>query len=285
MLRLCKHHRTTNPELIALHTLTRDILHALLVPVVELFDKATSVAEIATHASRIEDLEYAYTAEARGAFLWLQCFLDKERDWTFTRGCPACVAEHALDSEFTIRLLYAACLLSDIHYPFTLEGPTLPSFMFFAEYLQDALEADELWGEGYFEHMTPKAVQTRHGIEDLIHQCLELDALLASAPATPSTEDPSSVCSSASVSPVLAPIGGTPGMKVKRSRMAKRQMRLKVEEEQWMEEMLKQTWQQLQPNVENGLLPVPTASHSLDAVVKAGTNTTTTVSVAEVPAE
>jgi hypothetical protein len=34
-------------------------------------------------------------------------------------------------------------------------------------------------------------------------------------------------------------MGGTPGMKVKRSKMAKQQMRLKLEEEKWIEEMMK----------------------------------------------
>lgn len=145
---------------------------------------------------------------------------------------------HSLDSEFTIRLLYAACLLSDVHYPFTLDGPTLPSFIFFLDSLRAALAADPLWGEDYFELVAPKAAMTRNGIEELIHQCLELDAIL-SAPTTPANEGALSVVSSPSISPVLAPMGGTPGMKVKRSKMAKQQMRMKVEEEKWVEEMLK----------------------------------------------
>ncbi|KAK4626841.1 hypothetical protein CLAFUW4_04824 [Fulvia fulva] len=262
---LCDTHTPAHVENLERWLIVRDVLHALLVPVVELFDKACGVAAAATHATKLEDLEYAFTGQSRSAFVWLQCFLssEKERDWCYTRGCPACVIDHSLDSEFSIRLLYAACLLSDVHYPFTIEGPTLPSFMFFLDALERAIEADALYGEDFFELMQPKAAATRDGIEELIHQCLELDALLSEA----STPDPSSPEASLPASPVMGPCGGTPGIKIKRSKMAKRQMKVQIEEEQWMEEMLKTCWQQLQPAVDSGLLPAST--QSLDAVLKA----------------
>ncbi|KAK5126133.1 hypothetical protein LTR85_011488 [Meristemomyces frigidus] len=243
--------------------IVRDVLHALLVPIVELFDKACTVATQATHASRLADLEYAFTGQARSAFVWLQCFLssEKEREWCYTRECPACVVDHSLDSEFSIRLLYAACLLSDVHYPFTIEGPTLPSFMFFLESLERALEQDPLWGEDFFEMMQPKASATRNGIEELIHQCLELDTVM-SQPSSPS--NPSSPEASVPASPVLAPLGGTPMTKVKRSKMARRQMRLKVEEDQWIEEMLSKCCDQLASEP----CSVSAPPRSLDAVLK-----------------
>ena len=268
---LCDHHTPAHVENISRWLIVRDVLHALLVPIVELFDKAATLAATATHATKLEDLEYAYNGQARSAFLWLQCFLanEKEREWCYTRGCPACVVEHSLDSEFSVRLLFAACLLSDVHYPFTLDGPTLPSFVFFLDSLERALAQDPLYGIDFFELAQPKAIATRNGIEDLIHQCIELDAVL-SQPSSPS--GPSSVASSAQASPVLGPMGstasrGTPGMKVKRSKMARRQMTLQIEEEKWMEEMLKRCWDQLQPEQQAGLMPVPT--QSLDAVLKA----------------
>lgn len=242
-LRLCDEHSRNHPaekdtsEALEAWLVVRDLLHALLVPVVELFDKASTVASQATQAVKLEDLEYAFSGPARSAYVWLQCFLssEKEREWCYTRGCPACVVNKTLDSEFSIRLLYAACLLSDVHYPFTLEGPTLPSFMFFLNSLERALDQDELYGASFFELMQPKAHVTRNGIEDLIHQCLELDAVL-SQPTSPS--DPSSPEVSTPASPALAPLGGPPGMKVKRSKMARRQMRLKMEEEEWIGAML-----------------------------------------------
>ena len=59
---------------------------------------------------------------------------------------------------------------------------------------------------------------------------------MLSAPTTPASNE----ALSPSISPVLAPIGGTPGMmRVKRSKMAKQQQRLKVEEEKWVEEMMR----------------------------------------------
>ncbi|KAK5730969.1 hypothetical protein LTR15_000907 [Elasticomyces elasticus] len=233
---LCDEHACAHSEdILDAWLVVRDLLHALLVPVVELFDKATNVASQATEAVKLEDLEYAFSGHARSAFVWLQCFLssETEREWCYTRGCPACVVNQTLDSEFSIRLLYAACLLSDVHYPFTLEGPTLPSFMFFLDSLERALDQDELYSDGFYERMHPKAHATRNGIEDLIHQCLELDVIL-SQPTTPTSDSEGST----EISPVLCPMGGPPGMKVKRSRMARRQMRLKVEEEEWIGAML-----------------------------------------------
>lgn len=175
------------------------------------------------------------------------------------------MVDHALDSEFSIRLLFAACLLSDVHYPFTLEGPTLPSFRFFLDELEQALGEDELYGSEFFEQMQPKAVATRNGIEELIYQCIELDNVL-SQPSSPS--EGATPVVSMPPSPVLGAAGGQ-GMKVKRSRFAKRQMKLEVEEEAWMEEMLKRCWDQLQPEQKAGVVAVP--ARSLDAVLKEGT--------------
>ncbi|KAK5133605.1 hypothetical protein LTR08_007553 [Meristemomyces frigidus] len=273
---LCDAHTPAYLEDLNRWLIVRDLLHALLVPVVELFDKACLVASQATNASKLEDLEYAFTGHARSAFVWLQCFLasEKEREWCYSRGCPACVVNHSLDSEFTIRLLYAACLLSDVHYPFTLEGPTLPSFMFFLESLESAVEQDPLWSdaEDFYEKVQPKAIVTRNGIEDLILQCLELDTILSQPPSS-SPSAASSPTTSLPGTPVLAALGGTtPMTKVKRSKMARRQMKLQVEEELWMKEMMLKCCDQLA-----GQTICPT--QSLDAVLKAEP----TVAVEELP--
>ena len=45
--------------------------------------------------------------------------------------------------------------------------------------------------------------------------------------------------------------------------MARRQLKLQIEEEQWMDEMLKRCWDQLQPE---GAVSAP--AQSLDAVLK-----------------
>lgn len=68
--------------------LHRDLLHALIMPVVELFRRASVLAEAALCTHKTEDLELAFAGEARGAFLCLQCFIHEEDDWCRTRGCP-----------------------------------------------------------------------------------------------------------------------------------------------------------------------------------------------------
>lgn len=236
----------------------------------EFFDRAVNLAASATHASKVEDLEYAFTGQARSAFLWLQCYLssEKERDWCYTRGCPACVVDHSLDSEFSVRFLLTACLLSDVHYPFTFDGPTLPSFTFFLDSLERALAQDPLYGSDFFELTQPKAMSTRNGIEDLVHQCAALEVAL-SQPSSPSNA--SSPTSSAQASPVLGPLvtnqsSGRASTKVKRSKMARRQLKLQIEEEEWKGAMLKRCWTELQPAVEAGVVTIP--AQSLDAVPK-----------------
>lgn len=263
--RLCDSHSPAHLEDLERWTIVRDVLHALLVPVVELFDKACGVAAAATNATKLEDLEYAFTGASRGAFVWLQCFLssEKERDWCYTRGCPACVVEHTLNSEFSIRLLYAACLLSDVHYPFTMDGPTLPSFMFFLDSLERAISEDEIFGDDFYEMMQPKAWATRDGVDELIQQCLEIDIALSQ----PSSPDASNPTSPASVSPALGPIGGTPGMKIKRSKMARRQMKLQREEEAWVEEMIKTSCERLRDDVHISARRA-SATDSLDTILK-----------------
>lgn len=233
----------------------------------ELFDRACGVASAATQATKLEDLEYAFTSSSRSAFVWLQCFLsaEKERDWCYTRGCPACVVEHSLDSEFTIRLLYAACLLSDVHYPFTIEGPTLPSFMFFLDAVHNAVEGDELFGRDFLDVVQPKAMVTRDGIEELIHQCLELDIVLSE----PSTPDPISPATSVPPSPILGSCGGTPGIKIRRSKLARKQKSMQLEEAEWLEVMTKQIWDTTQPSIEVGAAAATLLlTQSLDAALK-----------------
>jgi hypothetical protein len=67
----------------------RDVLHALLMPIVELYRRAEGLASTALCTAKSEDLELAFAGEARGAFLWLQCFVTGEDgDWCRTRGCP-----------------------------------------------------------------------------------------------------------------------------------------------------------------------------------------------------
>ena len=68
--------------------LQRDITHALIFPILELFRHASNVARNMLGDRNIFDLELIFRGEARGAFAWLQCFIAEEEDWCRTRGCP-----------------------------------------------------------------------------------------------------------------------------------------------------------------------------------------------------
>ena len=84
----CPEHDNCDAKAQETWLLHRDILHALIVPVIQLFKRATTLAEAALCTRRPEDLELAFRGDARSAFLWLQCFLADEEDWCRTRGCP-----------------------------------------------------------------------------------------------------------------------------------------------------------------------------------------------------
>jgi len=68
--------------------LVRDIMHALLAPIVALHDHASRVAQQGLNSFRPQDLEYAYTSKARNAYVWLQSFLSSEQEWCLSQGCP-----------------------------------------------------------------------------------------------------------------------------------------------------------------------------------------------------
>lgn len=84
----CAQHNECDVQTKEAWILQRDLLHALVMPVLELFNRASALAEAALCSTRSEDLELAFAGEARGAFLCLQCFVDEEEDWCRTRGCP-----------------------------------------------------------------------------------------------------------------------------------------------------------------------------------------------------
>ena len=152
-------------------------------PIVELFDRATWTAEhIAQDRQMDGDIAHVYHEDAHGAFDWLRSLLREERKWCLVQDCPSCVVDHALGPDFPVRLLYAACLLSDIHYPFTLEGPTLPSFIFFLECLRSARRGEESQDPAEMEAVNHDAIQLLNGIEELLRQSLTLEASLGTSP-------------------------------------------------------------------------------------------------------
>lgn len=84
----CDHHDQCDTQAKETWLLHRDILHALIMPIVTLFRRASALAEAALCTDRRADLELAFAGEARGAFVCLQCFLTEENEWSQSVGCP-----------------------------------------------------------------------------------------------------------------------------------------------------------------------------------------------------
>ncbi|KAF2149399.1 hypothetical protein K461DRAFT_296872 [Myriangium duriaei CBS 260.36] len=213
----------------------RDILHALLAPVVALQDHAARVAEESLRTFRQEALEYAFYGNARGAFVWLQSFLSSELSWCLSTGCPACIGSQAMDSESSLRLLVASCFLSGIESSTDLGRPTLPSFEFFIRSINEAMNDDDLWGPSFFEQVEPKAVKLQNAMQDLMFQCQTIELNM-----TP-PESPASVISMSFLEPSVE------GMPIKRSSFARKQAHMLKEEAQWLRSVVKNCWDGIDP--------------------------------------
>ncbi|KAF2864319.1 hypothetical protein K470DRAFT_253985 [Piedraia hortae CBS 480.64] len=183
----CEHHQNSLEG--ARWEIARDLLHACLVPLVEVYDLAAVLA--ARHARPAQRPEEVFTGAARSAYVWLQTFLShqRNRDWCYTRGCPACVVISVLNTESTLRMLYVACLLSNVHYPFTIEGPTLPSFFFYLERLRSAVMQTPRFDDNLLDMLQIRADQIVTSIEDLMLQALELDRCGTRAPRFKSADE------------------------------------------------------------------------------------------------
>ncbi|KAF2458702.1 hypothetical protein BDY21DRAFT_341075 [Lineolata rhizophorae] len=230
--------------------LHRDILHALLMPIRQLYERSCTLASAALCSGKAEDLELAYRGDARSAFVWLQCFLesDEEDEWCRSAGCAACNVLHALSTESAIRLTMAAIRVAAEHQQKARGGPAFPSFEFLEPALRDALAADPFWGRSTFDNIAPKAPVLAQGISALMDQCAELEVLVSSpapspAPAPPSKKRPPPFAPEDQQSAVI--LIGTDhksGAKIRPSRLAKRQQRLQQEEVALIQRALAQCW-------------------------------------------
>ncbi|TKX24837.1 hypothetical protein C1H76_3012 [Elsinoe australis] len=213
----------------------RDILHALLAPVVALQDHATTVAQESLQTLRQEDMEYAFYGNARNAFVWLQSFMASELPWCLSVGCPACVVTQALDSESSIRLLLASCFLSAVQSDTDMGRPTLPSFEFFVRAIGQAMADDDLWGPDQFEEVEPKAITLQNSMQDLMYQCQTIELNM-----TP-PDSPDSVVSMDFLKPTVD------GMPIRRSSFARKQAKMLREEAQWLRSVVKNCWDTIDP--------------------------------------
>ncbi|KAF2119663.1 hypothetical protein BDV96DRAFT_610567 [Lophiotrema nucula] len=275
----CADHDTCDKGVKESWVLHRDILHALTAPVVELYVRASALAQAALCTHKPEDLELAFGGEARGAFLWLQCFVSEEEDWCRTKGCPACVTTAALSTESHIRLTIAASLLStaSISSPNsspaastnsspvttpTSEDPSsdadtdvstqasalqLPPLPHILPALRSALENDPFWGPEYWSFFFARATGLSAGMQALIAECIGLESLVSSPAAATSTPTSRLSAKRNATMPGLLHIAANAveeerGAKLRKSKMAKRQLRMKTEEMELMRRSALQCW-------------------------------------------
>jgi hypothetical protein len=244
----CTTHAHCTPAAQETWLLHRDILHALVMPVVALFSRASALASAALCTQRASDLELAFAGEARSAFIGLQCFITEEHDWCRTRGCPACVVTATLSTDSHIRLTIAASLLStaNIATPTREEPPSedraLPPLPHILPALQHAVINDPFWeGADIWAYILSRATQLSAGIQALITECVNLESLVSS----PTSERPSSkrVLTHPTVPfAVSGQAAPEKGVKLRKSKLAKRQLRLKDEEVELMRRVALQCW-------------------------------------------
>lgn len=243
----CPEHDNCDAKAQETWLLHRDILHALVMPVVQLFKRATTLAEAALCTRRPEDLELAFRGDARSAFLWLQCFLADEDDWCRTRGCPACTTTATLSTESHIRLTIAASLLSTSPCSSPASSPapspsglSLPPLPHILPALREALSSDPFWGPDYWPYLLSRANLLSAGVQALISECGNLEALVACPPpAAPPPRKRNPLPRGTAAGELDSDADG-PGTKLRKSRLAKRQLRMKGEE---MELLKRRAWQ------------------------------------------
>ncbi|KAK1919832.1 hypothetical protein P3342_002125 [Pyrenophora teres f. teres] len=249
----CATHAHCTPQAKQTWLLHRDILHALIMPVVTLFSRASTLASAALCTQRTSDLELAFSGESRSAFIGLQCFISEEADWCRTRGCPACVVSATLSTDSHIRLTIAASLLStaSVATP-TQEEPrhdsdrTLPPLPHILPALQHAVINDPFWeGSDIWGYILSRATQLSAGIQALIAECVNLESLVSS----PTTDRPGA---KRGLTHPSVPFGASgqaveeKGVKLRKSKLAKRQLRLRDEEVELMRRVAMQCWAKAQ---------------------------------------
>lgn len=250
----CAAHSQCSPPAKQTYLLHRDMLHALIMPVVTLFSRASTLASAALCTQRASDLELAFSGESRSAFIGLQCFITEEADWCRTRGCPACVVTATLSTDSHIRLTIAASLLSTANIatptqeepPQDIEDKTLPPLPHILPALQHAVINDPFWeGSDIWGYMLSRATQLSAGIQALIAECVNLESLVSS----PTTERPVSKRGLTHPTVPFVVSGQAvqeKGVKLRKSKLAKRQLRLRDEEVELMRRVAMQCWAKAQ---------------------------------------
>ena len=267
MPRSCSSHSSLSHSCQQTFILHRDILHSLLLPLLQICSDAALSAEQtlsrqpATRNSRslistrsVVDLELAFRGAARGAFSWLQCFLTEERDWCSTKGCPACVVLKVLHSEPFIRIVVASCRLNthlrdmlqardqDHKLRNSATGSALPEFGFWLSAVHQAVSEDDFWGLHFWEDIEARAQDLELGVKDLIRQCCDLCS--PSSPTRQSYQRRAVTLDSSTMNMAFAEQKQSQPP-VKNGSLVKRQLRLQEEEQEWMRKIIEACWRAL----------------------------------------
>ncbi|QDS70625.1 hypothetical protein FKW77_000655 [Venturia effusa] len=242
---ICAQHATCSPSDLSTWLLHRDILHAIITPVVHFYTRASQLASAALCSRKYEELELAFRGDARSAFIWLQCFIHEEEDWCYTRGCPACTTLHSVSTESTIRATLAAALLSSVapgsESTASDAGPSLPDCSSILPAYKHALHNDAFWGPGHYSTILARAQRLTAGIQDLISQCGVLEGLVSSVP--PSATSGLELRRGHTID-VVVPDQDQKSreIKLKKGRMARRQARLRDEQQHMITRIAWQCW-------------------------------------------
>lgn len=156
------------------YRLHRDIIHTLLVPLFLINHQAERTAAKTLTNHKGAEPERAFRGEARSAFAWLNCILTEEHDWYLTARCPACIVQHVLHSEPTIRFVTVASQLAGVR----------SGFQCWLTALETAVCEDPFWGDAFWPDIEERASRLTDGVQQLVRQCYELTANLESPHAT-----------------------------------------------------------------------------------------------------
>lgn len=116
--------------------------------------------------------------------------------------------------------------------------------------LKQALDEDHFWGPSYYEEFLSKSQRLASGIHEIMAQCTQLEAAARTRAASPARRNglrrvvTEQVSRAGAAAPRRDSGNGDDGkeMKLKKSRLAKRQSRLRLEERELLLRMAWQCW-------------------------------------------
>lgn len=178
---------------------------------------------------------------------------------TPANGSIACVVTTTLSTEPHLRMTFTALKLAANKPSSCTSNDDLPSFSFFADALRTALETDPFWApfHGTSSSVEASAEKLTSHIHALVSQCAEIESLVADYAASTSTTAPSvqslrPALKTARTFPLRTPASpllqrhGSPDCgklpAVKPSRLARRQQRLRMEEQAILQKLVVQCW-------------------------------------------